>query len=199
MKHLFVLLPLFLIGITQRPVKVTQRPIGTFEHVANSAAAGTPDGVLNRHALLAGDHPLLRIVATGKHGDEIRRLCTEALAASGFAADSTQLLFAEAGAFGIVCGKRSIPGTWLEAADRTSVRIGLSKIFTYGLTGRIETQGGRCRLYFPADRFVGFIQRTLTILGRTDASPTVEQLNRLIGPKTQIGFEIPCDDKKTRR
>lgn len=192
MKLLFLFLPLFLAG-------VGQRPIGTFEHVANSTAAGTPDGVLNRHALLSGEHALLQLVATGEHGDEIRRLCTEALAASGFVADSTRLVFAEAGAFGIVCGRRGIPGTWLEAADRTSVRIGLSKIFTYGLTGRIETQGSRCRLYFPADRFVGFIQRTLTILGRADASQTVERLDRLTGPTTQIGFEISCDDKKPRR
>ena len=98
-------------------------------------------------------------------------------------------MFRELAACGIVCGDKTVPGTWKEDPGK-SVRMSFNKIFTYGMTGNIVPIKNGYELYFPASAFIGFIQRTLAIIGRSDTVCIVEELERLCSDKTQIGFRI---------
>lgn len=165
-----------------------QTSIGIFDHFANSAASESPDGVINPGAVLLGDYRMGGLVA--KNAEKaIVKICTGALEKSGFDCSRSDVMFRELAACGIVCGDKTVPGTWKEDPGK-SVRMSFNKIFTYGMTGNIVPIKNGYELYFPASAFIGFIQRTLAIIGRSDTVCIVEELERLCGDETQIGFRI---------
>lgn len=165
-----------------------QTSIGIFDHFANSAASESPDGVINPGAVLLGDYRMGGLVA--KNAEKaIVKICTGALEKSGFDCSRSDVMFRELAACGIVCGDKTVPGTWKEDPGK-SVRMSFNKIFTYGMTGNIVPIKNGYELYFPASAFIGFIQRTLAIIGRSDTVCIVEELERLCSDKTQIGFRI---------
>ena len=165
-----------------------QTSIGIFDHFANSAASESPDGVINPGAVLLGDYRMGGLVA--KNAEKaIVKICTGALEKSGFDCSRSDVMFRELAACGIVCGDKTVPGTWKEDPGK-SVRMSFNKIFTYGMTGNIVPIKNGYELYVPASAFIGFIQRTLAIIGRSDTVCIVEELERLCSDKTQIGFRI---------
>lgn len=165
-----------------------QTSIGIFDHFANSAASETPDGVINPGAVLLGDYRMGGLVA--KNAEKaIVKICTGALEKSGFDCSRSDVMFRELAACGIVCGDKTVPGTWKEDPGK-SVRMSFNKIFTYGMTGNIVPIKNGYELYFPASAFIGFVQRTLAIIGRSDTVCIVEELERLCSDRTQIGFRI---------
>lgn len=169
-------------------VAQAQTSIGIFDHFANSAASESPDGVINPGAVLLGDYRMGGLVA--KNAEKaIVKICTGALEKSGFDCSRSDMMFRELAACGIVCTDKTIPGTWKEDPGK-SVRMSFNKIFTYGMTGNIVPIKNGYELYFPASAFIGFIQRTLAIIGRSDTVSTVDELERLCGDETQIGFRI---------
>lgn len=169
-------------------VAQAQTSIGIFDHFANSAASESPDGVINPGAVLLGDYRMGGLVA--KNAEKaIVKICTGALEKSGFDCSQSDVMFRDLAACGIVCGDKTIPGTWKEEPGK-SVRMSFNKIFTYGMTGNIVPVRNGYELYFPASAFIGFIQRTLAIIGRSDTVSTVDELERLCGDETQIGFRI---------
>lgn len=169
-------------------VAQAQTSIGIFDHFANSAASESPDGVINPGAVLLGDYRMGGLVA--KNAEKaIVKICTGALEKSGFDCSRSDVMFRELAACGIVCGDKTIPGTWKEDSGK-SVRMSFNKIFTYGMTGNIVPIRNGYELYFPASAFIGFVQRTLAIIGRSDTVSTVDELERLCGDETQIGFRI---------
>ena len=166
-----------------------QTAIGSFEHVANAAAAQTPDGQLNVRAHLRGDWIVADIVAAPAC-EEVTGMCRHHFMLAGFPVGATELIFGDGGAFGIVCGTRTLPGTWLESDDHGSVRTSFSKIFTYGITARIEKTDDGFRLPYPAEAFLGLPLRTAVTLGRQDGAPLAETLRRFTGPDMRIGFRL---------
>lgn len=169
-------------------VAQAQTSIGIFDHFANSAASESPDGVINPGAVLLGDYRMGGLVA--KNAEKaIVKICTGALEKSGFDCSRSDVMFRELAACGIVCGDKTIPGTWKEDPGK-SVRMSFNKIFTYGMTGNIVPIKNGYELYFPASAFIGFVQRTLAIIGRSDTVSIVEELERVCGDETQIGFRI---------
>lgn len=169
-------------------VAQAQTSIGIFDHFANSAASESPDGVINPGAVLLGDYRMGGLVA--KNAEKaIVKICTGALEKSGFDCSRSDVMFRELAACGIVCGDKTIPGTWKEDSGK-SVRMSFNKIFTYGMTGNIVPIRNGYELYFPASAFIGFVQRTLAIIGRSDTVSTVDELERQCGDETQIGFRI---------
>lgn len=172
-----------------------QTSIGIFDHFANSAAAQSPDGVINRDAILYGRYRMDGLVATSGNGKSIIRICSDALERSGFDCNKSEVIFGDIAAFGIVDGERTVPGTWKEDAGK-SVRISFSKIFTYGMTGRIVPVRNGFDLYFSAEAFIGFIQRTLAIIGKKDTTDIVADLKGLCNENTEIGFRIIKTDKE---
>jgi len=169
-------------------VAQAQTSIGIFDHFANSAASESPDGVINPGAVLLGDYRMGGLVA--KNAEKaIVKICTGALEKSGFDCSRSDVMFRELAACGIVCGDKTVPGTWKEDPGK-SVRMSFNKIFTYGMTGNIVPIKNGYELYFPASAFIGFVQRTLAIIGRSDTVCIVEELERLCGDETQIGFRI---------
>lgn len=165
-----------------------QTSIGIFDHFANSAASESPDGVINPGAVLLGDYRMDGLVA--KNAEKaVVKICTGALEKSGFDCSRSDVMFRELAACGIVCGDKTIPGTWKEDPGK-SVRMSFNKIFTYGMTGNIVPIRNGYELYFPVSAFIGFIQRTLAIIGRSDTVCTVDELERLCNDNTQIGFRI---------
>lgn len=166
----------------------SQTSIGIFDHFANSAASESPDGVINPGAVLLGEYLMDGIVV--KDGDKtIEKICKEALEKSGFDCPGSEVIFGDLAACGIVCGNKTIPGTWKEDPGK-SVRMSFNKIFTYGMTGNIMPVEKGYELYFPASAYIGFVQRVLAIIGRSDTVDIVKELERLSTDKTQIGFRM---------
>ena len=166
-----------------------QTSIGIFDHFANSAASESPDGVINRDAVLTGKYQLDGLVATSVQAEQIKAVCSIALNESGFDCFKSEVIFGDIAAFGIVDGTKTIPGTWKETAGK-SVRISFNKIFTYGMTGRIVPVKKGYELYFPAKDFTGFVQRSLALIGKRDTGATISELERLCDDRTEIGFRI---------
>lgn len=184
MHKLFIITIFLLVSVAAQ----AQTSIGIFDHFANSAASETPDGVINPGAVLLGDYRMGGLVA--KNAEKaIVKICTGALEKSGFDCSRSDVMFRELAACGIVCGDKTVPGTWKEDPGK-SVRMSFNKIFTYGMTGNIVPIKNGYELYFPASAFIGFVQRTLAIIGRSDTVSTVDELERLCGDETQIGFRI---------
>lgn len=166
-----------------------QTAIGTFEHVANAAAALTSDGTLNIRAHLQGNWIVADIVAVPSC-EELTGICQQQFMQAGFSISDTEMIFGDYGAFGIVCGTRTLPGTWLENDDHRFVRTSFSKIFTYGITARIEKTDDGFRLLYPAEAFIGLLLRSAVILGRQDGESLSEKLRSLTCSDMQIGFHL---------
>ena len=184
----YLILTVFAIGVLCGTR--AQTAIGSFEHVANSAAAQTKDGVLNPDALLKGRWMLEDVVDAQGKEDTITRICTGILQKAGFDIGSTLIVFGDGGAFGIVCNRNTLPGTWSVKENHDTVRLNFSKIFTYGMTAQILPCNDGYLLLFSVERFIGLMQRIAVILGRQDTSALMKSMQCGMFHGTKIGFRI---------
>ena len=186
MRKLLIIISFLLVSVAVDAQ--SQTSIGIFDHFANSAASESPDGVINPGAVLLGEYRMDGLVV--KNGARsVVKICEEALEKSGFDCPGSDVIFGDLAACGIVCGNKTIPGTWKEDPGK-SVRMSFNKIFTYGMTGNIVPVEKGYELYFPASAYIGFVQRVLAIIGRSDTVDIVKELERLSTDKTQIGFRM---------
>lgn len=156
-----------------------QTGIGTLTHIAN--AVGHDESV---DSPLKGEWIYEKLIGDKK--DAVKSAAS-ALAVSGFHKGTTQIIFAEGAAFAILSGDKVIPGTWKDMGDG-NVRISFSKIFTYGMTGKMLERGQSYDIVFPAEDFYGFVQRVLAIIGRKDTTELMTEMQN--SSPLQLGFKI---------
>lgn len=142
-----------------------QTGLGSLTHIANSAGnAALEDSALKGQWTFSG--------FVGKKDACLREL-EKAFIISGFMPGEAALVFSNGASFAIMDKDNLVPGTWKEITPG-KVRIGFSKIFTYGITGDFSIQDEFCTIKFTKDEFIGLAQRMLAILGRHDTGKLMQ-------------------------
>lgn len=160
-----------------------QTGLGGFTHIANHSAA---TGEINHNSLLSGEWALS---ALSSDAEEAARLSASTLAASGLEMGNTSFIFGEGGAFAMICGNIIVPGTWLHEGE--TVTLGLSKIFSYALHGKVSVQGASVSISFPLADFIEFLQRVMTIFGRMNTAQTSAALSSSGASRLAFCLERP--------
>lgn len=127
-----------------------------------------------------------------KKSEKICKICSEALSASGFPEQETRLNLGEDGQFSFACGEKSIGGNW-ELDDAGQLCLRFRDAFVFSLAGSVRTEGeDGCKLLFPYGKFEGFLQRTQSIVGKTDTFLTIVALQTTVsdGGKVSVGFRL---------
>lgn len=119
----------------------------------------------------------------------------EALEKAGIKAGVAKLSFAADGTFSLQCGKISIPGTW--TSEDKQVTLSLKKPFKLEMEGTIVVTSKGCDLVFPAQKFIAFLDKVLTVVAKVKSSDTITALQTAVQllDGAKMGFALTKDNE----
>lgn len=153
---------------------------GSVVSTAVNQATFTIDGnwVYQGVAIQLQSDDILSSVAAKTAVSTFEQKGNEALEKAGIKAGAASLSFNEDGSFALQSGKLIIPGTW--SCEDKQVAMELRKPFKMELDGTIVVTSKGCDLVFPAQKFIAFLDKMLTVAAKVKSSATITSLQEAV-------------------